>query len=184
MFDRATPIGGACLVLGDAACLNEQAGSMQRWLDQIEAMGQVYAPSERYERAAAILRNAAIADVAEREIAGMTALLEESADWPVTGGRGTRHAGYLRVMLQSLLENDEEAVRELQKTLEFADDGFLYRDIFRLPPELNPLITRLDGVHGYSDWLNALRGRQENTRGMLVRMEQNGEILSASDVAP
>ena len=184
MFDRATPIGGACLVLGDSACLQEQASSMQRWLDAIEAMGQVYAPSERYERAAAILRNAAIANLNDRDIAGMTALLEEGAEWPITGGRGTRYAGYLRVMLQSLLENDEEAVRELHETLEFADDGFLYRDIFRLPPDLNPLITRLAGVPGYSAWLAALAGRRENTRGNLVRMEQNGEILSANDVEP
>ena len=183
-FDRATPIGGACLVLGDAACLREQAGNMQRWLDEIEATGQVYAPSERYERAAAVLQNAAVDDAADRDIAGLTALLEESADWPITGGRGTRYVGYLRVMLQSLLNNDTEAVRELEATLDFADDGFLYRDIFRLPPDLNPLITRLDGVPGYAEWLAALSGRRESTRGNLVRMEETGEILSAGDVAP
>ncbi len=36
-----------------------------------------------------------------------------------------------------------EAAFELQKTLAIADDGFLYRDIFRLAPVRNPLITRL-----------------------------------------
>ena len=36
-----------------------------------------------------------------------------------------------------------EAAFELQKTLAIADDGFLYRDIFRLAPVRKPLITRL-----------------------------------------
>jgi len=184
LFDRATPIGGACLILGDTQCLREQADDMQRWLDEFESRGQPYGPSERYERAIAVLRNAAIVDVMDRDTAGMTALLDESADWPITGGRGFRHVGYLRVMLQSLLENDEEAVRELEKTLGFAADGFLYRDIFRLPPDMNPLVTRLDGTPGYAEWLGKLSGRREYIRGKLVRMETEGEIVSADDVAP
>lgn len=183
-FDRATPIGGACLVLGDAACMREQAGNMRRWLDEFEAAGRPHAFRERYELAIAVLRNAAIDDPSERDVEGMDSLLETTGDWPITGGRGGRYVGYLRVMLQSLVGNDAEAVLDLERTLNFEDDGFLYDDIFRLHPDMNPLITRLEGAPGYAQWLSRFAGRREDMRGNLVRMEQAGEILSADDIAP
>ena len=88
-----------------------------------------------------------------------------------------------RVMLLSLLGNDEEAVLELGKTLEFDNDGFLYRDIFRLPPDLNPVITRLADTPGYAEWLGELSARREQARGRLVQMERDGEIIAAADIA-
>jgi len=181
-FDRSVRIGGACLVLGDTACMREHADRLQGWLDEFEARGQAYAPRVRYEVAIAVLRNAAIDNVADRDTETLQSLLDVIADWPVTESR-SRYASYLRVMLQSLLGNDEAAVVELRKTLELADNGFVYRDIFRMPPEVNPLIARLEGVPGYAEWLAAFDGRREAARGNLVRMEESGEILSAGDAS-
>jgi len=183
-FDRATPIGGTCLILADVACLREQADNMSRWLNEYEADGREFGPSERYEMAAAVLRNASFGVVADRDIGELESLVEMSNGWPVTGGRGTRYAGYLRVMLLSLLGNDEEAVLELQHTLEIDTEGFLYRDIFRLSPDLNPLITRLAGTPGYAEWLTGLGARREEARGMLLQMERDGEVVAADDLAP
>ena len=181
-FDRSVRIGGACLVLGDAECMREHAEKMQGWLDEFDARGQPYAPRIRYLMAIAILRNAAIDDVADRDIEELEALLDLTSDWPVTGGRGPRYVDYMRAMLQSLLGDDEAAVRELENTLELENGGFVDDDIFRMPPERNPLITRLAGVPGYAEWLAALNGRREGARGNLLRMEKDDEILSADDV--
>lgn len=183
-FDRATPIGGACLVLGDAECLREQANKMSGWLTEYEADGREFGPSERYEIASAVLRNAAVANVWNRDTRELRSLVESSHGWPITGGRGTRYAGYLRVMLLSLLGNDEEAVLELQRTLDFGPEGFLYRDIFNLPPDLNPLLTRLAGAPGYAEWRNEFDGRREQSRGRLLEMERDGEIAKAAEVFP
>jgi tetratricopeptide (TPR) repeat protein len=182
-FDRSVRLGGACLALGDVACMNEHADRMQGWLDEFEARDQAYAPRIRYQMAIAILRNAAIEDVAGRDIEGLAALLELTSDWPVTGGRGPRYVDYMRAMLQSLLGDDEAAVRELEKTLALEDDGFVDQDVFKMPPERNPLVTRLEGQAGYAEWLAALNARREGARGNLIRMERDGEILSADDVA-
>jgi TolB-like protein/Tfp pilus assembly protein PilF len=182
-FDRATPIGGNCLVLDDGACLREQAGKMEQWLTVYEAGGRSFDPGERYRMAIAVMRNAAIENLPERDLDGIQSLLDLSQNWPVTGGRSTRYSGYLRVMLMSLLGNDEEAVLELGKTLEFDDDGFLYRDIFRLPPDLNPVITRLAMMPGYAEWLGELSARREQARGRLVQMQRDGEIIAAADIA-
>ena len=65
-----------------------------------------------------------------------------------------------------------------------ANDGFLYRDIFRLPPGWNPLITRLNDMPEYDEWLTEFSGRREQARGALVQMERDKVILAASDVAP
>ena len=181
-FDRSVRIGGACLVLGDAECMIEHADRMQAWLDEFEARDQAYAPRIRYLIAIAILRNAAIDNVADRDVEGIEALLELTSDWPVTGGRGPRYVDYTRAILQSLLGNDEVAVRELDKTLMLGNDGFVYRDVFKMPPDRNPLITRLEEQAGYAEWLAALNARREGARGNLLRMERDGEILSADDV--
>jgi hypothetical protein len=82
-------------------------------------------------------------------------------------------------MLHSLAGSDQEATIDLLGTLALADDGFLYRDIFRLPPDWNPLITRL-----IDKWLTEFSGRREQARGELVQMERDNVILAASDVAP
>lgn len=182
-FDRSIRIGGACLVQGDAACMREHADKMQGWLDEFEARGQAYAPRIRYEISIAILRNAAIDDVADRDVERLQELLDLTEDWPITGGRGPRSVDYLRVMLQSLLGDDEAALLELGKTLEMPNDGFVHHDMFRMPPDVNPLITRLDGNSAYAEWLAALNGRREAARGELLRMERDGEILSVDDVA-
>jgi len=181
-FDRSTSIAGTCLVMGDAACLKEHANSITAWLDEYDEIGRAYGPAERYRMAAAVLHNAALPP-AERNADDMQRLLNDSEDWPVTGGRGFRFTGYLRVMLQSLLGNDREATFELQETLSISNDGFLHRDIFRLPPDLNPLITRLDGTAEFDQWLASFSGRREQARGALVQLERDGSILAASDIA-
>jgi hypothetical protein len=156
---------------------------MQEWLDEFAARGQAYAPGVRYEMAIAVLRNAAVDDVAERDVARIESLLELTASWPPMGGRGSRNVDYFRVMLQSLIGNDEAAVEELQKTLVLENEGFVANDIFGMPPRVNPLIARLKGQDGYAQWQAAFEGRREATRGNLLRMEQDNEILSADDVA-
>ena len=85
-------------------------------------------------------------------------------------------------MLWSLLGDDEAAVQELQKTLSLENDGFVSEDVFKMQPEMNPLITRLEGQAGYAEWLSELNARREGALGNLVRMERDGEILSANDV--
>jgi hypothetical protein len=182
-FDRSTSIGGTCLILGDIACLEEHANRITAWLDEYEAIGRTYGPSERYRIAAVVLRNAAL-PLSERNAADIQRLLNYSEGWAITGGRGSRYTGYLRVMLQSLLGNDREAAIELRGTLAIANDGFLYRDIFRLPPDRNPLITRLNDMPKYDEWLTEFSGRREQARGALVRMERDNVILTASDVTP
>jgi TolB-like protein/Tfp pilus assembly protein PilF len=182
-FDRATPIGGTCLVINDGVCLRDHADKMEQWLADYEAGGRSFDPSERYRMAIAIMRNAAIENLVERDLEGIQSLLDSGQNWPVTGGRSTRYAGYLRVMLMSLLGNDEEAVLELGKTLNFDNGGFLYRDIFRLPPDFNPVITRLAGTPGYAEWLGELSARREQARGRLVQMERDGESITAADIA-
>jgi hypothetical protein len=156
---------------------------MEQWLTVYEAGGRSFDPGERYRMAIAVMRNAAIENLPERDLDGIQSLLELSQNWPVTGGRSTRYSGYLRVMLMSLLGNDEEAVLELGKTLEFDNDGFLYRDIFRLPPDFNPVITRLADTPGYAEWLGELSARREQARGRLMQMERDGEIIAAADIA-
>lgn len=180
-FDRATAVGGPCLVLGDAACLEEQASDIVAWLEEYETSGREYAPAERYRMAAAVLANAS-RPAGERDVDGLQALADLSDGWPLTAGRGYRHTGYLRAMLLSLLGQDDAAVAELRRSLDFADTGFLYRDIFRLAPDRNPLVLRLAGTAGYDEWLEAFTGRREQTRGKLVQMERDGEILAAEDV--
>lgn len=182
LFDRSTSIAGTCLILGDAECLEKHANSMTAWLDEYEAIGRAYGPAERYRMAAAVLRNAVL-PLAERNTEDIRKLLDDSEGWPVTGGRGSRYTGYLRVMLQSLLGNDQDAAFELQGTLAIANDGFLHRDIFDLPPDSNPLITGLDDAPEYHQWLADFSGRREQARGVLVRLERDGSILAASDVA-
>ena len=181
-FDRSVRLGGACLVLGDTECMLEHAGRMRSWLDEFEARGQAYGPSLRYELAIAILRNAAIGDVAQRDDTRLRELLELTAEWPVTGGSKTRYVDYVRVMLQSLLGNDEAAVRELQATLKLDDDGLVYEDVFKMPPEKNPLIFRLSDQAGYAEWRTELEARRESARGRMLRMEQDGIILSPDKV--
>jgi TolB-like protein/Tfp pilus assembly protein PilF len=181
-FDRSSVIAGACLIVADPACLEEQASTIGAWLDEYDAIGRAYGPAERYRMAAAILSNAAF-PAAERNRAELQKLLDDSEDWPVTGGRGFRFSGYLRVMLQSLLGNDREAALELQDTLALGSAGFLYRDIFNLPPDLNPLIVRLNTTPEFEQWLTDFSGRREQARGALVQLERNGSILTASDVA-
>ena len=128
------------------------------------------------------MRNAATDNIADRDVEGLEALLELTTDWPVTGGRGPRYVDYTRAMLYSLLGNDEAAIRELEKTVALENDGFVVQDIFKMPPEKNPVITRLEGQPGYAEWLATLNARREGARGNLVRMERDGEILSADDV--
>jgi TolB-like protein/Tfp pilus assembly protein PilF len=182
-FDRSTSIGGVCLIQGDVACLEEHANRISAWLDEYEAISRTYDYDERYRIAVAILRNATL-PLSDRNMAELQMLLDESEGWPITGGRGNRYAGYLRVMLQSLLGNDNEAAAELFGTLALANDGFLYRDIFRLSPNQNPLIIRLSGEPDFKKWLTEISGRREQARGELVQMERDNVILSASDVAP
>jgi len=182
LFDRSTRVGGICLVLNDTDCLEEHAFKMKSWLDEFEAQGLPYGPSERYRMAAAALANAA-RPLADRDTATIQALLDDSEGWPITGGRGYRYAGYLRAMLFSLLGDDENAAAELGRTLEFGDDGYLYRDIFRMPPDINPVLSRLDGVPGYDRWLEDYSGRREGVRGTLIGKERDGDILAATDVA-
>ena len=98
-------------------------------------------------------------------------------------GRGPRYVDYTRAMLQSLLGNDEAAIRELEKTLALENDGFVDEDVFKMRPEANPVLTRLEGQAGYDEWLAALTARREGARGNLLRMEREGEILSADDVS-
>jgi TolB-like protein/Flp pilus assembly protein TadD len=182
-FDRSTSIGGICLILGDIACLDEHANRITAWLDQYEALDRPYGYDERYRIAAAILRNAAL-PLSDRNIVELKRLLDNSEGWAITGGRGHRYTGYLRTMLHSLAGSDQEATTDLLGTLALADDGFLYRDIFRLPPDLNPLITRLNDMPEYDKWLTEFSGRREQARGELVQMERDNVILAASDVAP
>ena len=180
-FDRSVRIGGVCLILADVPCLQEHATRMTAWLDEDEQSGQAFGPIKRYRMAAEIFSNAAV-PIASRDTDKIQLLLDDSDGWPITGGRATRYTGYLRVMLLSLLGNDSEAVAELQSTLSISNDGFLHRDIFRLPPDLNPLITRLDGTPGYTQWLTQYSGRREQARGRLIQLERNGEIIAASEV--
>ena len=182
-FDRSTSLGGICLIQGDVACLEKHANRITGWLDEYDAIGRTYNYDERYRIAASVLRNAAL-PVSDRNMAELQMLLDNSEGWAITGGRGHRNAGYLRVMLQSLLGNDSEAAFELLATLALADDGFLYRDIFRLAPNQNPLITRLSVEPDFKKWLTDLSGRREQARGELVQMERDNVILAASDVTP
>ena len=182
-FDRSTSLGGICLVQGDVVCLAEHANRISAWLDEYEAIGRPYDYAERYRIAAAILRNASLPP-ADRNIAELQMLLDSSEGWPITGGRGYRYAGYLRVMLQSLIGNDQEAANELLATLTLAEDGFLYRNIFRLAPNQNPLIKRLNNIPEFDKWLTEFSGRREQARGELEQMERDNVILAASDVAP
>lgn len=180
-FDRSTSIGGACLLIEDADCLIEHADRISEWLDGYLAMGRPYGPGERYRMAAAVLRNAAELPE-QRDIDGMQALVDEAEDWPITGGRGFRYVRYLRAMLVSLIGDDEQAVAELMKTLDLPDEGMLHNDIFQLPPDINPVFTRLQGTPGYDAWLTEFAGRREGMRGKLLQMERTGEILSASEL--
>ena len=182
-FDRSVVFGGVCLVQGDLTCLEEHANRISAWLDEYDAIGRSYDYAERYRISAAILRNAAL-PLSNRNVAELQILLDDSEGWAITGGRGNRYAGYLRVMLQSLIGNDEEAAFELLATLTLADDGFLHRDIFRLAPNQNPLITRLNNIPEFDEWQTEFSGRREQARGELARMERDGDILAASDVAP
>jgi adenylate cyclase len=182
-FDRSTSIGGICLVLGDNACLEEHANKITAWLDADEALGRPNRASERYRMTAAVLSNAAL-PLSGRNTAELQEHLDDSENWPITGGRGNRSTGYLRVMLQSLTGNHTDAVSDLHETLAIANDGFLYRDIFRLPPDQNPLITRLSDAPEYDSWWAEYSGRREQVRGALVQLERDNVILAASDVAP
>ena len=182
-FDRSTSLGGICLVQGDAACLLEHADRISAWLDEYDAIGRTYNYAERYRIAAAILRNAALA-LSDRNIAELQMLLDGSEGWGITSGRGNRYAGYLRVMLQSLVGNDQEAAMELLATLTLADDGFLSRDIFGLGPNQNSLITRLNNIPDFDKWRTEFSGRREQARGELAQMERSNAILAASEVAP
>jgi len=182
-FDRSTSLGGICLVQGDAACLEEHAEKMSAWLNEYDAIGRSYDYAERYRIAAAILRNAAL-PLADRNSTELQMLLDGSEGWGITSGRGNRYAGYLRVMMQSSIGNDQEAAMELLATLTLADDGFLSRDIFGLGPNQNPLIARLNNIPEFDKWQTEFSGRREQTRGQLVKMERDNVILAASDVAP
>lgn len=182
-FDRSTSLGGICLIQGDLACLEEHANRISGWLDEYDAIDRSYDYAERYRIAAAILRNATL-PLSDRNIAELQMLLDDSEGWPITGGRGYRYARYLRVMLQSLLGNDSEAAAELLETLALAGDGFLYRDIFLLSPNRNPLIVRLSDEPDFKKWRTDFSGRREQARRELVQMERDKAILSATDVAP
>ena len=83
-----------------------------------------------------------------------------------------------------MVGNDQEAAIELLATLTLAEDGFLYRDIFRLAPNQNPLIKRLNNIPEFDKWLAEFSGRREQARGELEQMERDNVILAASDVAP
>jgi len=65
-----------------------------------------------------------------------------------------------------------------------ADDGFLHRDIFRVAPNQNPLMMRLNNIPEFDEWRTDFSGRREQARGELVQMERGNVILAASDVAP
>ena len=53
---------------------------------------------------------AAVSDFRAPDLANIESLLELTASWPPMAGRGSRNVDYFRVMLQSLIGNDEAYV--------------------------------------------------------------------------
>lgn len=53
-----------------------------------------------------------------------------------------------------------------------------------MTPNQNPLITRLNNIPEFDNWLTEFSGRRERARGELEQMERDNVILAASDVAP
>jgi len=183
LFDRVMAIAAACLVLGDADCLAAQAVRIEQLLDSFEANGSAYFAADRYQISAAILDAAATAELDSAQAARLEEILERTSNWPLvrTSGRMYRYNGYQRALILSLLQRDEEAVIELNKTLELMGDGYLGSDFLDLPPDMNPLLTRLERAPGYADWYQEFSGRREQVRGAMVTMEAREEILSATD---
>lgn len=182
MLDRSTAIAGACLLQDDAQCLADQAEAMENWLGRLEEMDARNVASERYALAIAILKNAALPPE-QRDVAQLAALADRTASWPPIAGAGFRYTRYLRAMLLSLAGRDAAAVRALAATLDVPGDGYLADDIFGLPPDINPLLTRLAGTPGYRDWLQTFRGRRENAVSALRDMESRGDIPDPSGAA-
>ncbi|GEM_PF-646788 len=182
MLDRATAIAGACLLQGDARCLSDQAETMERWLGRLEEMAARNVAAYRYAVCIAVLRNAALAPE-QRDGAQLGALAAETGSWSLIAGNSLRYTRYLRAMVLSLAGDDAGAVQELAATLELPGDGYLADDIFGLPPDINPVLTRLAGTPGYRDWLQVFRGRREGALGTLRDMESRGEIPDVSAAA-
>jgi len=179
MLDRATAIAGACLLQDDAACLVAQADTMERWLGRLEEMAARNVAANRYAVSIAVLRNAALPP-AQRDGAQLGTLAAETANWSLIAGNSLRYTRYLRAMVLSLAGEDADAVQELMATLALPGDGYLADDIFGLPPDVNPLLTRLEGTPGYRNWLQTFRGRREEALSVLRDLERKGEIPKAS----
>ena len=169
-------------MLANSSCLEEQANTIETLLEEIAANGPRYFAANRYEISAAIL-NAAGGEPGDAQIAGFEEILLRTENWPVmnAGGRGFRFTGYQRAMILSLLKRDDEAVVALTKTLLPDGRGYLSDDFMGLPPDLNPLLTRLQQVPGYADWHREFNGRREQMHYAMTQMEEQGEILPAND---
>ena len=102
------------------------------------------------------------------------ARLREMRGWPVLsqGGLHNPYKGYLRAILLAQAGRGEEALEELERTLELADGGIVGNDLAGLPPEVSPYFSELRELPGFGAWLAKYSQRREAMRQRMIEVAE------------
>lgn len=167
-----------CLQSGDHACVIEWSDRIATEYERLVEQGSNF---EALGRLTAILRGAALYGSGQIDAGAaiLEPLIEPLKELPATTvGFASAGRGYTLAGVYSIQGRLDDALGELEKTLEFPDGGFISRDQMGLPPEHSLLLANLRGDPGFQAWLERFEARRSAAHDRMTEMESNGQIIT------
>lgn len=179
VLHRSSVLIELCMTLGDRDCAVENLLPMESFLENFQARGGdlpvgVEAVFELYR-----------GWLSYPDTDSGIASLERAADlysrFPLLDASSFsgEFRGYSRAEALTLLGRHDEAVAELQSTLELADGGFVAGGIDNLSPERSVILVQLNEHPGFERWAETLIARRSSMRQRMVELERDGAIVAA-----
>jgi len=178
-FDRDLSQIMLCMIIEDDACILEAINGMNTFAKAYkERTGR---PLDYVDYALDIFNGLSNLPNAETAVSALENAERRLFDWPVlfAGGQEYDRRRYMRASALTVLGRFEDAVAELNLTLDIADGGLVETDILGLHPENSLLLEPLRDHPGYDDWLNKFTARRTAMREKMIDMEAAGEIARA-----
>ena len=169
-YDSARLRSATCMALEDRTCVLEQADLMRAQIERMRATGG--RTPARMPLSEVVTRG--MSQTAEERASSdaIGSALRETRNWPVLlqGGQNFQYTGYIRAMLLAQVGSTDEAMEELDRTLEFADGGFVGTDLAGLPPDVSPYFSDLRELPGFDDWFARFSARREAMRRRMIEI--------------